>query len=653
MSLRGSRRARLENNIVQNILGELDVPDDLRRLPRNALPQLADELRAFTLDSVSKTGGHLSSNLGSIEIAIALHYVFNTPHDRIIWDVGHQSYPHKILTGRRDAMAGIRQIGGISGFPRRSESAYDAFGTAHASTSISAALGMAYAARLRHEVRHCIAVIGDGALSAGMAFEGLNNAGVVDDLPLIVLLNDNEMSISPPVGALRHALGRLTAGLAYTRAKKHVQDVLTLTPPIREVANRIEAQVKGMLASGTLFEELGLDYVGPIDGHDIFELVDVLNNLKAVPGPHVLHVVTQKGRGYARAEADPVQYHGPGKFDPSLGIVGGKAGRKTYAQVFSDWLCDEAARDDRVVAITPAMREGSGLVEFERRFSDRYFDVAIAEQHAVTFAAGLAADGMRPVVAIYSTFLQRGYDQLIHDVALQNLPVTFAIDRAGIVGADGATHMGAFDLAYLRCVPNIVVMAPSDENECRQMLHTALRHPGPCAVRYPRGSGPKAVVEAEMMVLPIGVSVLRRRVHDDTDSVRAHVAFLAFGSMVAACMSAAEALDATVIDMRFVKPLDVERLSEIAHTHDVIVTVEEGCLHGGAGTACIEALADLQLFRPILRLGLPDEFIEHGEQAELLSMYGLDASGIQSAVERFVATHACVATAVPRVPSAG
>ncbi|VWD04456.1 deoxyxylulose-5-phosphate synthase [Burkholderia lata] len=614
-------------------LQNIGVPDDLRALPRAALSKLAEEVRAFVLDSVSKTGGHLSSNLGSVELAIALHYVFDTPHDRVVWDVGHQSYPHKILTGRREVMATIRRLGGISGFPSRAESEYDAFGTAHSSTSISAVLGMAYAARLSRTDRHCIAVIGDGALSAGMAFEALNNAGVAESLPMIVVLNDNDMSISPPVGALRHALGRLTTTRAYTDAKRHAQAVLDLVPSARRLANRAEAQMKGLLAPATFFEELGFNYVGPFNGHDVDELVDVLTNLKHLPGPHLMHVVTRKGCGYPRAEADPIQYHGPGKFDPTVGIEPGRPGRKTYAQVFSDWLCDEARRDDRVVAITPAMREGSGLVEFERQFPARYFDVAIAEQHAVTFAAGLAADGMRPVVAIYSTFLQRGYDQLIHDVAIQNLPVTFAIDRAGIVGADGATHMGAFDLAYLRCIPNLVIMAPSSEDECRQMLHTALHHSGPAAVRYPRGTGPGVTIEAELTALPIGVSMLRRS-SSAIDGQR--VAFVAFGTMVGPCLVAAEAFDATVVDMRFVKPLDTARLREIASTHDVLVTVEEGCLSGGAGAACVEALADAQLFRPVLRLGLPDTFIAHGEPAQLLALYGLDARGIQAAVKRFM-----------------
>ncbi|KVE24618.1 1-deoxy-D-xylulose-5-phosphate synthase [Burkholderia singularis] len=619
---------------MHNLLQHIRLPCDLRTLERATLPQLVDELRAFVLDSVSKTGGHLASNLGSVELAIALHYVFDTPHDRIVWDVGHQSYPHKILTGRRDAMSTIRQLGGISGFPRRCESQYDAFGTAHSSTSISAALGMAHAARLQCVSRHCIAVIGDGALSAGIAYEALNNAGIVNALPFIVVLNDNDMSISPSVGALRHALGRLIAGRARTRAKRRAQDLMNLAPPTRQPVNRLETPVQGPAAPVTWFEEFGFNYAGPIDGHDVNQLIDALAGLKRVPGPHLLHVVTQKGRGYPLAEADPIRYHGPGKFDPAVGIVPGRSKRKPYAQVFCEWLCDEAKRDERVVAITPAMREGSGLVEFERRFPARYFDVAIAEQHAVTFAAGLAADGMRLVVAIYSTFLQRGYDQLIHDVAIQNLPVTFAIDRAGIVGADGATHTGAFDLAYLRCIPNLIVMAPSNENECRQMLHTALRQPGPCAVRYPRGGGPGAVIEAEMTVLPIGVSALLRSSNAPNGR---RIALFAFGTMVAPSLSAAEAFDATVVDMRFVKPLDTTRLREIASTHEVLVTAEEGCLHAGAGSACIEALADMLISRPVLRIGLPDAFVEHGEPDELLTLNGLDAAGIRASVERFIA----------------
>ncbi|WNL44229.1 1-deoxy-D-xylulose-5-phosphate synthase [Dyella sp. BiH032] len=619
---------------MYDLLQTINTPADLRRLPRDALHQLAGELRAFVLESVSATGGHLSSNLGSIELTIALHYVFDTPDDRLVWDVGHQSYPHKILTGRRESMAGLRQFGGISGFPRRSESEYDTFGTAHSSTAISASLGMAHGARIKQESRHCVAVVGDGALSAGMAFEAMNNAGVAEDLPLLVVLNDNDMSISPPVGALRYCFGRLIASRFYAQARRQAQYALRGIPPIRRLAGRLEAQVKGLVTPSTLFEEFGFHYTGPIDGHDLDALIDALQNLRQQPGPQWLHVVTQKGHGYKLAEADPVQYHGPGKFDPKVGLTAsGGGGKPSYTQVFSQWVCDEAALDPRVVAITPAMREGSGLVEFEKRHPDRYFDVAIAEQHAVTFAAGLATEGLRPVVAIYSTFLQRGYDQLIHDVALQNLPVAFAIDRAGIVGADGATHMGAFDLAYLRCVPNMVVMAASDENECRQMLHTAVQHDGPCAVRYPRGTGPGVAIEQAMSCLPIGKGEIRRMSNARSGQ---RIAILAFGSMVAPSLAAAEALDATVANMRFVKPLDEALLRHLAQTHDALVTVEEGCLMGGAGSACLEYLATEGLSVRILRLGLPDEFVEHGDPATLLALYGLDAAGIRLRIERFV-----------------
>jgi 1-deoxy-D-xylulose-5-phosphate synthase len=618
---------------VYDLLRTIDSPAQLRELDMPALHRLAGELRAFILESVSRTGGHLSSNLGSVELTIALHYVFDTPSDRLVWDVGHQSYPHKILTGRREAMGGIRQWGGISGFPRRTESPYDTFGTAHSSTSISAALGMAHAARILGEQRHSIAVIGDGALSAGMAFEAMNNAGVSEDSPLLVVLNDNDMSISPPVGALRYCFGRLISSRFYQQARQGVHYALRPIPPISHLASRLESQMKGMVVPAPLFEEFGFNYTGPIDGHDLDVLIPALQNLKKLRGPQFLHVITQKGHGYKLAEADPIQYHGPGKFDPKVGLVSAaKAARKSYTQVFSEWLCDEAAQDPRIVGITPAMREGSGLVEFEKRFPDRYFDVAIAEQHAVTFAAGLATEGLRPVVAIYSTFLQRGYDQLIHDVALQNLPVTFAIDRAGIVGADGATHMGAFDLAYLRCIPNMVVMAASDENECRQMLHTAVNHDGPAAVRYPRGTGPGVAIETEMTVLPIGKGEVRRHT---TLAAGSRVAILAFGSMLPPSLAAAEALDATVANMRFVKPLDEALIRQLAQSHDALVTVEEGCVQGGAGSACLEFLSDAGISVPMLRLGLPDEFIEHGDPAGLLNHYGLDAEGIRASIQRF------------------
>lgn len=618
---------------MYDLLRTIDSPAQLRELDMPALHRLAGELRAFILESVSRTGGHLSSNLGSVELTIALHYVFDTPSDRLVWDVGHQSYPHKILTGRREAMGGIRQWGGISGFPRRTESPYDTFGTAHSSTSISAALGMAHAARILGEQRHSIAVIGDGALSAGMAFEAMNNAGVSEDSPLLVVLNDNDMSISPPVGALRYCFGRLISSRFYQQARQGVHYALRPIPPISHLASRLESQMKGMVVPAPLFEEFGFNYTGPIDGHDLDVLIPALQNLKKLRGPQFLHVITQKGHGYKLAEADPIQYHGPGKFDPKVGLVSAaKAARKSYTQVFSEWLCDEAAQDPRIVGITPAMREGSGLVEFEKRFPDRYFDVAIAEQHAVTFAAGLATEGLRPVVAIYSTFLQRGYDQLIHDVALQNLPVTFAIDRAGIVGADGATHMGAFDLAYLRCIPNMVVMAASDENECRQMLHTAVNHDGPAAVRYPRGTGPGVAIETEMTVLPIGKGEVRRHT---TLAAGSRVAILAFGSMLPPSLAAAEALDATVANMRFVKPLDEALIRQLAQSHDALVTVEEGCVQGGAGSACLEFLSDAGISVPMLRLGLPDEFIEHGDPAGLLNHYGLDAEGIRASIQRF------------------
>ncbi|WP_321785354.1 1-deoxy-D-xylulose-5-phosphate synthase [Burkholderia pyrrocinia] len=617
-------------------LSAIDAPADLRKLARAQLPDLAAQLRDFVLHSVAATGGHLASNLGSVELAVALHYVFDTPRDRVVWDVGHQSYPHKILTGRRDAMKTLRQGGGISGFPRRCESPYDAFGTAHSSTSISAVLGMAHAARISGEERHCVAVIGDGALSAGIAFEAMNNLTACKDLRLLVVLNDNDMSISPSVGALRDCFARLTASRFLNRRKADAKSVLRAMPlPLANVAHRLEAQVKGALLPATLFEEFGFNYVGPIDGHDLDALIPALEMLRMLNGPQLLHVVTRKGRGYARAETDPVLYHGPGRFDPEVGVVPpARPGKPTYTQVFGNWLCDEAERDRRVVAITPAMREGSGLVEFERRFPDRYFDVGIAEQHAITFAGGLAADGLKPVVAIYSTFLQRGYDQLIHDIAIQRLPVTFAIDRAGIVGADGATHMGAFDIAFLRCIPNLVLMAPADENECRQMLHTALLHDGPAAVRYPRGCGPGAMPVGRMTALPLAKAAVLRT---PSGFAGTRVAILAFGSMVAAGLDAGARLDATVVNMRFIKPLDDALVRELAQTHDVLVTVEEGCVAGGAGAACAEAVALAGLAVPLLLLGLPDTFIEHGDPARLIAECGLDAAGIEASIRCFVA----------------
>lgn len=607
-----------------DLLNKINYPADLRCLSRNELKPLADELRAFVLDSVSKTGGHLSSNLGTVELTIALHYVFNTPEDRIVWDVGHQTYPHKILTGRREQMSSLRQLHGISGFPRRQESEFDTFGTAHSSTSISAALGMALAARTKGERRHAIAVIGDGSMTAGMAFEALNNAGVYDDINLLVILNDNDMSISPPVGALNRYLARLMSGKFYAAAKNVGKTVLPA--PMLELAKRFEEHAKGMVVPATMFEEFGLNYIGPIDGHDLESLIPTLQNLKQLKGPQFLHVVTRKGQGYKLAEADPVLYHGPGKFNPAEGIKPSAAGKLTYTQVFGDWMCDMAAADKRLIGITPAMREGSGLVQFEQRFPDRYYDVGIAEQHAVTFAAGLACEGLKPVVAIYSTFLQRAYDQLIHDVALQNLDVTFALDRAGLVGADGATHAGNYDLAFLRCIPNMVVMAASDENECRQMLSTAFQYNGPAAVRYPRGAGIGAVVQKDLQAIPLGKGEIKRTGKD--------IAILAFGTMVAPALAAAGELNATVANMRFVKPLDVDLVRQLAQTHAALVTVEEGTIMGGAGAAVAEALAAAGIVKPILHLGLPDKFIDHGDAAQLLAMCGLDAAGIAASIRQ-------------------
>jgi 1-deoxy-D-xylulose-5-phosphate synthase len=613
------------------LLKTIEDPAALRKLDRRGLQRLADELRTFILESVSQTGGHLSSNLGTVELTIALHHVFNTPYDRIVWDVGHQTYPHKILTGRRDAMARLRMLGGISGFPRRSESEYDTFGTAHSSTSISAALGMALGAKLKGEVgdkrRHVVAVIGDGAMSAGMAFEALNNAGVMDT-DLLVILNDNDMSISPAVGALNRYLARLMSGRFYAAAKKAGEKVLASMPPLLELAKKVEEHAKGLVVPSTLFEEFGFNYVGPIDGHDLDSLIPTLKNIKELKGPQFLHVVTKKGQGYKLAEADPVLYHGPGKFDPAEGIKKASGGKLTYTQVFGEWLCDMARLDRRLVGITPAMREGSGLVRFAQEFPDRYFDVGIAEQHAVTFAAGLACEGMKPVLAIYSTFLQRGYDQLIHDVCIQNLPIVFALDRAGLVGGDGATHNGAFDLTYLRCLPNMVVMTPSDENECRQMLTTAFSLNQPAAVRYPRGSGPGVQVAKEMRALPLGKGQVRRR----GPGGKGGVAILAFGNLLKAALEAAAELDATVADMRFVKPLDADLAAELAGTHELVVTIEENTVMGGAGSAVAEALAARSLATPLLQLGLPDRYVDHGDQAQLLASIGLDKAGIVASI---------------------
>ena len=610
------------------LLETINSPAELRKLPRPQLTPLAHELRNFLLDSVSKTGGHLSSNLGTVELTIALHYVFNTPHDRIVWDVGHQTYSHKILTGRRDQMHTLRQFGGVSGFPRRVESEYDTFGTAHSSTSISAALGMAQAAKIKGEQRHAIAVIGDGSMTAGMAFEALNNAGVQEDINLLVVLNDNDMSISPPVGALNRYLARLMSGQFYAAAKNVGKSVLP--GPVLELAKRFEEHAKGMVVPATMFEEFGFNYIGPIDGHDLESLIPTLENIKKLKGPQFLHVVTKKGQGYKLAEAEPILYHGTGKFNPTEGIVPAKAGKITYTEVFGNWLCDMAAADKRLVGITPAMREGSGMVRFEQQYPERYFDVGIAEQHSVTFGAGLATEGLKPVVAIYSTFLQRAYDQLIHDVALQNLDVTFALDRAGLVGADGATHAGNYDISYLRCIPNMVVMAASDENECRQMLTTAYRYEGPAAVRYPRGAGIGAEILKELTSIEIGKGEIKREGKE--------IAILAFGSMVAPSVTAGAELGATVANMRFVKPLDVELVKRLAADHDYFVTVEEGCVMGGAGAAVAEALAAEGIVKPILMLGLPDKFIDHGDPAALLAGVGLDAKGIAASIrQRFMA----------------
>ncbi|MCD5330125.1 1-deoxy-D-xylulose-5-phosphate synthase [Chromobacterium piscinae] len=612
------------------LLENINSPADLRQLTRTQLPQLAGELREFLVESVSKTGGHFASNLGSIELTIALHYVFDTPNDRLVWDVGHQTYPHKILTGRRERMHTMRQHDGLAGFPKREESEYDTFGVGHSSTSIGAALGMAVAAKTLGIDRKSVAIIGDGAMTAGQAFEALNNAGAMDT-DLLVVLNDNDMSISPNVGALNNYLAKLMSGRFYAAMREGSSKVLGIAPPLKEIASKVEEHVKGFFTPGTLFEEFGFNYIGPIDGHDVDVLVDTLKNIRSLKGPQFLHIVTKKGQGYKLAENDPVKYHGVTKFDPANGLAGGKSGggKPQYTQVFGDWLCDMAKLDKRLVGITPAMREGSGMVRFEKEHPDRYYDVAIAEQHAVTFAGGMACDGLKPVVAIYSTFLQRGYDQLIHDVALQNLPVMFALDRAGLVGADGPTHAGAFDLSYLRCIPNMTVMAPSDENECRQLLYTAFQLDTPSAVRYPRGTGPGVEIRQQMEALPIGKGVVRRQ--------GKKIAILAFGSMVHPALAAAEQLDATVADMRFVKPLDTELIRELAQTHELIVTVEENVVMGGAGSACVEALQAMRLAIPVLQLGLPDGYVEHGDPALLLSLCGLDAAGIEKSIRERLA----------------
>ncbi len=636
---------------MSDLLKTINDPVDLRKLERAELKTLANELREFVLQSVSKTGGHLSSNLGTVELTVALHKVFNTPKDRIVWDVGHQTYPHKILTGRRDRMDTLRQLGGLSGFPQRAESEYDAFGTAHSSTSISAALGMAVAAKLQaksaaaqglpHDEPFSIAVIGDGALSAGMAFEALNNAGV-EMCRLIVILNDNDMSISPAVGALNRYLAQLMSGKFYAGAKHVGKAVLQVAPPLFAAAKRFEKQMKGMVVPANLFENFGLNYIGPIDGHDLDSLIPTLENIKQLSsdgaGPQFLHVVTKKGQGYKLAEADPVAYHGPGKFDPVEGLKKSTSPPKpTFTSVFGQWLCDMAEKDARLIGITPAMREGSGLAPFEHRFPDRYFDVGIAEQHAVTFAAGLACEGLKPVVAIYSTFLQRAYDQLIHDVAIQNLPVVFALDRAGVVGADGATHCGAYDIAFLRCIPNVGIACPADEAECRALLSTAFEQSHPVAVRYPRGAGVGVVIPKHLEALPYGKGEVRRKSNHEQGSGK-RIAILAFGTLLYPALEAAEIVDATVVNMRWAKPLDETLLLEIATTHDAIVTVEDGAKEGGAGSAVLECLSRKDVRKPTLVLGLSDSFIEHGDPAVLMAMQGLDAKGISASLHFFIET---------------
>ncbi len=618
------------HNTMTPLLDTIHSPLDLRKLSRAQLKPLADELRAYLLDTVSKTGGHLSSNLGTVELTVALHYVFNTPEDRLVWDVGHQTYPHKILTGRRERMSSLRQLGGLSGFPRRDESPYDTFGTAHSSTSISAALGMALAAKQKGEDRYSVAIIGDGAMSAGMAFEALNNAGVYDNCKMLVVLNDNDMSISPPVGALNRYLAQLMSGRFYASAKQVGKQVLSVAPPLLELAKRLEAHAKGMVVPATMFENFGFNYIGPIDGHDLESLIPTLENIKQLmrkgAGPQFLHVVTKKGQGYKMAEADPIAYHGPGKFDPAMGLQKAAVpAKQTFTQVFGAWLCDMAEQDKRLVGITPAMREGSGMVEFHQRFPERYHDVGIAEQHAITFAAGMACEGLKPVVAIYSTFLQRGYDQLVHDVAIQNLPVVFALDRAGLVGADGATHAGAYDIGYLRCIPNISIACPADERECRMLLSSAFEQNHPVAVRYPRGAGAGVTPETSLQSLPFAKAEIRRE--------GKAVAILAFGTLLYPALQAAETLGATVVNMRWAKPLDLDLLHQVASTHDALVTVEEGALMGGAGSAVSEALHAAGLVKPVLHLGLADEFIEHGDPAKLLAMQGLDAAGIEAAIK--------------------
>ncbi|WP_129780521.1 1-deoxy-D-xylulose-5-phosphate synthase [Peristeroidobacter soli] len=610
------------------LLAAINSPADLRKLSAAELPQVTSELRQYLIDTVSQMGGHFAAGLGTVELTVALHYVFDTPHDRLVWDVGHQAYPHKVLTGRRDQLHTIKQKDGLAPFPTRSESEYDTFGVGHSSTSISAALGMAIGAAAKKEDRRVVAVIGDGAMSAGMAFEALNHAGSLD-VDMLVILNDNDMSISENVGAFSNYFARVLSGKLYATLREGSKKVLSRMPTVWELARRSEEHMKGMVLPGTIFEEMGFNYIGPIDGHDVNALVATLRNVRDLKGPQFLHVITRKGKGYAPAEADPIKWHGPGPFDPKSGVIfKEKASGPSYSQVFGQWLCDMAAADPKVVAITPAMREGSGLVEYSKRFADRYFDVAIAEQHAVTLAAGMACEGLRPVVAIYSTFLQRAYDQLIHDVAIQNLPVTFAIDRAGLVGGDGATHQGSYDLSFMRCIPNLLVMAPADENECRQMLYTAVQSNLPAAVRYPRGQGPGTTIESTMRALPIGKAQIRRE-------GRCGLAIFAVGAMVPLCERIAEKIDATVVNLRFIKPLDEELIVRVAANHRAIVTVEENVVAGGAGSAIAECLAAHGHIPPTLNLGIPDRFMEHGSREDCLAAAGLDLASLESAITRW------------------
>ncbi len=619
-------------NTIHNypLLKDINTPADVRKLSKSQLKPLAKELRDFLTHTVSISGGHFSAGLGTVELTIALHYVFDTPSDQLVWDVGHQAYPHKILTGRKDRMTTIRTKDGVSAFPSRAESEYDAFGVGHSSTSISAALGMAIASELKGEDKKMVAIIGDGSITGGMAFEAMNHAGALD-ANLLVILNDNDMSISPPVGAMNNYLTKILSSKFYSSMREGSKKALSSMPSVWELARRTEEHMKGMVVPGTLFEELGFNYIGPIDGHDIDMLVSTLENLKHITGPRFLHIVTQKGKGYPPAEKDPLAYHGVPAFDPSKDCLPKSAPspHPTYTEVFGEWLCDMAAKDERLLGITPAMREGSGLVKFSQCYPRRYFDVAIAEQHAVTLAAGQACQGAKPVVAIYSTFLQRAYDQMIHDVAIQKLDVLFALDRAGLVGPDGPTHAGSFDYSYMRCIPNMLVMAPADENECRQMLYTGFMHEGPASVRYPRGKGPGVAVNKTMTALPLGKAEVRHQ--------GSRIAILAWGSMVTPAMETGKQLGATVVNMRFVKPIDTELVLELAKSHEVLITVEENVLAGGAGSAVNDFLQAQQILMPVLNIGLPDSFVEQGTREELLALCGLDIQGILAKVEKFCA----------------